>query len=92
MTNIYHKEILEILMPCGAQGMKTRGIVRRIYNLHANFFAEENQYETIRRAVSQYLWKLSHKRYSPIQRLEHGVYAIKPGAAIQLELFNTIQD
>ncbi len=87
MKNIYHRDIVEILLECGRDGLRIKNIARRIYNRHADFFVHDLDYGEIRNAVGLYLWKQSLRNESPFTRTRYGTYAIKPDFAIQLDLF-----
>ena len=90
MNNTYHRDIIEILQECGRQGYRIKKIAQRIYNLHADFFATDVNYDEIHRSVGRYLWRQSKRLESPFCRTCYGTYAIKPGWAIQLDLFHDI--
>ena len=87
MKNIYHRDIIEILLECGRDGLRIKNIARRIYNRHADFFVRDLDYSEIRDAVGRYLWEQSFRHESPFTRTRYGTYAIKPDFAIQLDLF-----
>lgn len=87
MNNAYHRDIMEILLACGGNGLKLHRISKKIYNRHADLFADDVNYDALYNSVRFYLWKQSKRRESPIMRNSFGVYAIKPDAAIQLDLF-----
>ena len=56
MKNIYHRDIVEILLECGREGLRIKNIARRIYNRHADFFVSDIIYDEIRNSVGRYLW------------------------------------
>ena len=87
MNNIYHRDIIEILLECGREGLRIKNIARRIYNKHADFFVRDLDYSEIRDSVGRYLWEQSKRNESPFTRTRYGTYAIKPDFAIQLDLF-----
>ncbi len=87
MKNIYHRDIIEILLACGQQGMKLCRIARKVYNKHADLFVHDINYEDIHKTLGMYMWKQSRKKESPIQRNSYGIYSIKDDMAIQLDLF-----
>ena len=87
MNNIYHRDIIEILLECGRDGLRIKNIARRIYNRHADFFVRDLEYSEIRDSVGRYLWEQSQRTESPFVRTRYGTYAIKPDFAIQLDLF-----
>lgn len=87
MNNIYHRDIVNILLPCGRTGMKVCNIARRIYNQHADLFDNDVDYDEIHRSIGVYLWKMCQKRESVFYRNAYGVYSIKPDMAVQLDLF-----
>lgn len=92
MNNIYYRDIIELLLPFGQEGMKLSCIVRHIYNQHVDMFNNTVRYEDIYKAVGQFLWKQSQKKESPFKHNAHGVYAIKPDIAVQLDLFWDLPD
>lgn len=87
MKNIYHRDIIEILLECGREGLRIKNIARRIYNRHADFFVADIDYNEIRDNIGRYLWEQSKHGESPFFRTRYGTYAIKPDFAIQLDLF-----
>ncbi len=87
MNNIYYRDIIELLLPHGKEGLKLSLIVRYIYNQHVDMFNDSIKYEDIYKAVGLFLWKQSQKRESPFTHNSYGVYAIKPDVAVQLDLF-----
>lgn len=87
MKNIYHRDIVEILLECGREGYRIKNIARRIYNRHADFFVTDVDYNEIRDSVGHYLWEQSRRSESPFCRTRYGTYAIKADFAIQLDLF-----
>lgn len=87
MNNIYHRDIIEILLDCGREGLRIKNISRRIYNKHVDFFVSDIDYGEIRDSVGRYLWEQSKRSESPFHRTRYGTYAIKADFAIQLDLF-----
>ena len=87
MNNIYYRDIIELLLPHGKEGLKLSLIVRYIYNQHVDMFNDSIKYEDIYKAVGSFLWKQSQKRETPFTHNSYGVYAIKPDVAVQLDLF-----
>ncbi len=87
MWNIYHKEIVDILLSCGKDGMKVSSIAKRVYNLHADFFEPDVTYKSIDKSIGIYLWRMCRKRQSIFRRNEYGIYSIKPDMAVQLDFF-----
>lgn len=87
VNNVYYRDIMELLLPCGSEGMKLERITRFIYNRHADLFKADLRYEAIYRSVGYFLWKQSQKRESPFVHNAYGMYAIKSNVAIQLDLF-----
>lgn len=87
MYNIYHRDIVNLLLPCGREGMKACNIARRIYNKYADFFDDGVSYDNIHKSIGVYLWKMCQKRESIFYRNSYGVYSIKPDMAVQLDLF-----
>jgi len=92
MNNIYYRDIIELLLPHGKEGLKLSQIVKHIYNLHVDLFDNSIKYEDIYKAVGLFLWKQSQKRESPFKHNSYGVYAIKQDIAVQLDLFWDIQE
>ncbi|MBR6141050.1 MAG: hypothetical protein IKQ37_04730 [Bacteroidaceae bacterium] len=87
MKNIYHRDIIEILLECGREGLRIKNIARRIYNKHADFFVTDIDYSEIRDSIGYYLWEQSRHSESPFLRTSYGTYAMKADFAIQLDLF-----
>jgi hypothetical protein len=87
MNNIYYRDIIELLLKHGQDGLKLSIIVRHIYNLHADLFNDAIRYDDIYKAVGLFLWKQSQKRESPFRHNSYGVYSIKPDVAVQLDFF-----
>jgi hypothetical protein len=87
VKNIYHRDIVEILLECGREGHRVKNIARRIYNRHVDLFVSDINYEEIRNSVGRYLWEQSRRNESPFCRTRYGTYAMKPDFAIQLDLF-----
>jgi len=87
VKNIYHRDIIEILIECGREGLRIKNIARRIFNRHADFFVKDLEYSEIRDSIGRYLWEQSLRNESPFVRTRYGTYAIKPDFAIQLDLF-----
>ena len=87
MNNIYYRDIIELLLQHGKDGVKLSAIVKYIYNQHVDMFNDSIKYEDIYKAVGSFLWKQSQKRESPFTHNSYGVYAIKPDVAVQLDLF-----
>lgn len=87
MNNIYYRDIIELLLPHGKEGLKLSLIVRYIYNQHVDMFNDSIKYEDIYKTVGSFLWKQSQKRETPFTHNSYGVYAIKPDVAVQLDLF-----
>lgn len=88
VNNIYHRDIIEIMMEGSREGCRVKNIARHIYNRHADLFAAEVNYEEIRRSVGLYLWKQSLRRESPFRHTCYGTYALKVDFALQLDLFH----
>ena len=87
MNNIYYRDIIELLLPFGQDGLKLSHIVKHICNRHVDMFENKIKYEDIYKIVGLFLWKESQKRESPFIHNAYGVYAIKPDVAVQLDLF-----
>lgn len=92
MNNIYYRDIIELLLPFGQEGLKLSCIVKHLYNQHVDMFNDSIRYEDIYKAVGQFLWKQSQKKESPFKHNAYGIYAIKPDVAVQLDLFWDISD
>lgn len=93
VNNIYHRDIIEILLDCGRDGLRVKNIARRIYNRHNDLFSASLDYSDLRVSVGRYLWEQARHHESPFCQTRWGTYAIKPDFAIQLDLFldNTIR-
>ena len=87
MNNTYYRDIIELLLPHGQEGLKLSHIVKHIYNMHVDLFDNTIKYEEIYKSVGLFLWKQSQKRESPFRHNAYGIYAIKPDVAVQLDLF-----
>ena len=87
VNNIYHRDIIEILLECGSDGLRIKNLARRIYNKHVDFFVSDIEYNEIRDCIGRYLWEQSKRNESPFTHTRYGTYAIKPDFAIQLDLF-----
>lgn len=87
MNNIYYRDIIELLLPRGKEGLKLSLIARYVYNQHANLFDSSVKYEDVYKAVGLFLWKQSQKKESPFKHNSYGVYSIKPDISVQLDLF-----
>lgn len=84
---MYYRDIIELLLPHGKEGLRLSLIVRQIYNKHADLFDDTIKYEDIYKDVGLFLWKQSQKRESPFIHNAYGIYAIKPDFAVQLDMF-----
>lgn len=87
MNNMYYRDIIELLLPYGKEGLKLSHIVKHIFNKHADMFDNTIKYEDIYKAIGLFLWKQSQKRESPFIHNAYGIYAIKPDIAVQLDIF-----
>lgn len=87
MNNIYYRDIIELLLQHGKEGLKLSVIVKYIYNQHVDMFDDSIKYDEIYKAVGLFLWKQSQKRESPFRHNSYGVYSIKPDVAVQLDFF-----
>ncbi len=92
MRNVYHKEIVDILLSCGEDGMKVSCIAKRIYNLHADLFKPEVTFVSIDKSIGGYLWRMSKKRQSIFKKNRRGIYSVKPDMAIQLDFSLDMKD
>lgn len=86
MKNIYHRDIMQLLLLKGREGMHVSQLSRMIYNLHTNLFERNLNYNQLHQTIRFYMWRQSHMRRSPIMRIKYGYYAIKPDVAIQLDI------
>lgn len=86
MKNVYHGDIMQLLMLKGKEGMHVTQVSRMVYNLHANLFDKHLNFNELHQTIRNYLWRQSQMRRSPIMRINYGVYAIKPDIAIQLDI------
>ncbi len=87
MRNAYHRDIMEILLHEGAEGLNLQEIARRVYNRHAGLFAVDVVYEEIYRRIRYYLWAQARRMHSPFVHTDkRGGYAIKPNMAIQMDI------
>lgn len=87
MKDVYHSDIVNLLIREGAGGLRVKIIARRVYNLHASLFNAGLCYTDLRCQISSYLWKQSRRKDSPFCRIGYGTYAIKGDVAVQLDLF-----
>lgn len=87
MKNIYHHELMVMLMRNGNEGMNVRQMARNLYNSHAGLFDNDIVFENIYSQVRSYMWRQSTIRQSPITWLRRGQYAMRPESAVQLDLF-----
>lgn len=85
MTNVYHGEIVRLLMYCGQEGMRVSDISRFIYNQHVGFFNQDLNFDMLHQTLRCYLWRQSGLRRSPFRRVRYGVYGLKKDMAIQLD-------
>ena len=87
MKNIYHNDIMDMLLKSGKEGMSLRMLTRRLYNIHSGIFAHDVVFPNLYNQVRRYLWYQSQQRYSPFIRLRWGQYALKQDVAVQLDIF-----
>ncbi len=85
MKNVYHSDIMQLLLLKGKEGMPVSQVSRMVYNLHNNLFDHRLNYYELHRTIRMYLWRQSQQRRSPFMHVSHGCYAIKPDVAIQLD-------
>lgn len=85
MQNVYHGEIMQLLLRCGRGGMRVADISRYVYNIHAGLFNSDLTFEALHQTLRCYLWRQSNIRRSPFRRVKYGVYAIKDDMALQLD-------
>ncbi len=84
MKNIYHSDIMQLLLLKGKEGMHVAQVSRMVYNLHTNLFDRRLNYNELHQTIRNYLWKQSQMRRSPFMRVHYGYYAVRPDVAIQL--------
>lgn len=87
MKNVYHRDIMEILLAEGGGGMRLCKLARKIYNLHADLFDNSIDYDEIHKSVGNYMWKQSNRRESPFVRNGYGIYSVRQDLAVQMDLF-----
>ncbi len=85
MKNEYHKDIVDILLNCGQEGMKVKNIARHIYNMHYGLFATNVVFDNIYNQIRFYLCRQVCLKRAPFMRTRWGYYTIKPDYAIQLD-------
>lgn len=85
MKNVYHSDIMQILMLKGKEGMHVAQLTRMVYNLHTNLFDRHLDYTKLHNTIRWYLWRQSNMRRSPFKRVSYGCYALKSDMAIQLD-------
>lgn len=86
MKNIYHSDIMQILMLKGKEGMHVAQLTRMVFNLHTNFFDHKLNYRKLHNTIRWYLWRQSNMRRSPFKRIGYGYYALKSDMGIQLDI------
>jgi len=87
MKNVYHNDIMDMLIRSGREGMSLRRLTRRLYNKHSGIFASDVVYEQLYNQVRRYLWYQSQQLHSPFIHLRWGHYALKQDVAVQLDIF-----
>ena len=87
MKNVYHSDIVNLLIRQGREGMRLRHIVQRVYNMHVDLFGRKLDYYDLHSQLSKYLWRQSRRPGTPFQRIAYGRNAIKSDFAVQLDLF-----
>ena len=55
MKNVYHQDIIRLLLKEDRRGLRIRNIVRRIYNMHANLFDTSLRYDALYAQIAAYL-------------------------------------
>ncbi len=87
MKNLHYNEMVENLIN-NPEGLRIRAIARSIYNSEVDLFDPDaaSKFKKIHKSVQRFLWAQSRKRKSPFERRQWGVYALKKGFVIQLEL------
>lgn len=87
MKNEYHRDIMEILLPEGTEGMPVRVIARLVYNRHTGLFADDLTFDKVYHCIRFYLWHQSQRPSSPFcQCPRRGWYAIKSSLGVQMDL------
>jgi len=72
----YEKEIINILLEAGSEGLKATKISRHVFNACNSFF-EPISFEDVHAQVYQFLLKNSNGRYSLIEKgQQRGVYRL----------------
>lgn len=87
MKNVYHNDIMEMLLQSGRTGMNVRQLARRLYNIHNDIFAADIDYRQLYNQVRFYLYYQSRQRHSPFLHLHRGQYALRQDVAVQLDIF-----
>ena len=87
MRNVYHNDIIEMLLHSGREGMNVRQLSRRLFNLHNGIFVSDIVYDRLYNQVRSYLWYQSRQRHSPFVHLHRGQYALRQDIAVQLDIF-----
>ena len=87
MESIYDRDIINILYAMRGQGVRLKSLARQVYNLHADLFVTDLDYEELRDEIGRYLWHQSRRPTSPFCRLGYGMYALKADYSLQLDLF-----
>ncbi|MBQ0050155.1 MAG: hypothetical protein KBT12_07995 [Bacteroidales bacterium] len=86
MKNIYHNDILSLLMLRGEKGLQIAKLTRMVFNLHTSLFDRAISYSELHRSIRLYLWRQARQRRSPFMRVGYGCYAVRPNVAVQLNL------
>lgn len=87
MRNIYHNDIMDMLLRSGSEGMSLRMLTRCLFNLHNDIFSHDVHFPTLYNQVRRYLWYQSRQRHSAFVHLRWGQYALKQDVAVQLDIF-----
>ena len=87
MRNVYHNDIMDMLVRSGQEGMNVRRLARCLYNLHNGIFASDVVYDRLYNQVRFYLYYQSRQRHSPFVHIRRGQYALRPDIAVQLDIF-----
>lgn len=87
VKDMYHRDIVGILLDSGRNGIRLCRIARKVYNMHVDLFNADLNYYDLRTTIGRYLWRETQKPESMFTHREYGVYALKNNAAIQLDLF-----
>ena len=87
MKNIYHRDIMELLLSQGTEGMCLKQLARIIYNRHVELFCTDLSYDKIYKTIRFYLWTQAQRPSSPFTKgLKRGTYKIKNSFGVQMDI------